>query len=110
MELVNEKSVWQLQHDKTPIPGIVPTKVEEAVGLLHSEGIVFGYLRIGNILYAPSDDPVVIVDFNWAGKDASGESRNPVTLNPGEYGKTWPEDFFLMESCIKNMIYGNWIS
>ena len=89
MEHVDGKSIWQLRHDITPIPGIVPTKVEEAVGLLHNKGIVFGDLRSNNILYTPSDR-VIIVDFDWAGND--GESRYPVTLNPGEDNKkTWAE-------------------
>ena len=45
MDRVGGKSVWQLQEDKTPIPAIFLTKVEEAVSLLHNEDIVFGDLR-----------------------------------------------------------------
>ena len=87
MDRVDGKSIWQLQEDKTPIPKIVRTKVEEAVGLLHNEDIVFGDLRSNNILYVPSEHRVVLVDFDWAGKD--GECRYPVTLN---HGNTWAED------------------
>jgi hypothetical protein len=90
MDRVDGRSIWQLQRDKTPIPAIVATKVEESLRLLHNEDIVFGDLRSNNILYVASEDRVVLVDFDWPGKN--GESRYPVTLNPGDDGKTWAED------------------
>ena len=40
-----------------------------------------------NILYVGSEHRVVLVDFDWAGKN--GECRYPVTLNPGDF---WAED------------------
>ena len=92
MDRVDGNSIWQLQEDKVPISEIVLTKVEEAVGLLHNEDIVFGDLR-GNILYIASEHRVVLVDFDWAGKN--GECRYPVTLmtlNPGGCGKAWAEN------------------
>ena len=60
------------------------------MGLLQNEDIVFGDLRGNNILYVASEHRASLVDFDWAGKN--GESRYPVTLNPGEYRKTWAED------------------
>ena len=90
MDRVDRKSIWQLQQDKTSTPEIVLTKVEEAVGLLHNEDIVFGDLRSNNILYVASDDHVFLVDFDWA--CMNGECRYPVTLNPGEDSRLWPED------------------
>jgi len=90
MERVDGTSVWQLQQDNSVIPAIVATKVEEAVRLLHSEDIVFGDLRTNNIIYVASQDRVVLVDFDWPGKDR--EARYPVTLNPHEAGKSWQED------------------
>lgn len=92
MERVDGTSVWQLQMDKTPIPEIVPTKVEKAVRLLHQQDIVFGDLRSNNILCVASgaEAHVVLVDFDWPGKD--GECRYPATLNRITDGKTWQED------------------
>ena len=55
--------------------------------LLHENNIVFGDLWDPNILYDPSEAHVVLIDFDWAGKD--GESRYPATLNPSN---AWPED------------------
>jgi hypothetical protein len=61
------------------------------MGLLYNEDIIFGDLRSNNILYVASEHRVILVDFDWAGKN--GECRYPVTLNPGERGsKTWAED------------------
>jgi serine/threonine protein kinase len=91
MDRVGGKSIWQLQEDKSPVPEIVSTKVEEALGLLHEQDIVFGDLRGNNILYVESEKHVVLVDFDWAGKD--GESRYPVTLNAGKDNKRmWEEE------------------
>ena len=87
MDRVHGKSIWQLQVDKIPIPAIVSERVEDAVRLLHANDIVFGDLREPNILYDASNDRVVLVDFDWAGKD--GKSRYPATLNRGN---VWAED------------------
>ncbi|KAF8962089.1 hypothetical protein BDZ97DRAFT_1156495 [Flammula alnicola] len=80
MDRVDGKSIWQLQEDKTPLPAIILKMVEDAVRLLHEHDIVFGDLHDPNILYVESEGRVVLVDFDWAGKD--GESRYPATLNP----------------------------
>jgi serine/threonine protein kinase len=92
MEYVDGTSVWQLQKDKTPIPEVVVTKVEEAVHLLHEQGIVFGDLRSNNILYVAAEPEAyaVLVDFDWPGED--GKSRYPATLNRTTVGKTWHVD------------------
>ena len=37
-----------------------------------------------SIHYVASDNHVFLVDFDWAGY--------PVTPNPGEVGRLWPED------------------
>jgi tRNA A-37 threonylcarbamoyl transferase component Bud32 len=87
MDRVDGKSIWQLQGDKIPVPAIVSERVRDAVLLLHENNIVFGDLRDPNILYDVSNDRVVLVDFDWAGKD--GESRYPATLN---HGNVWAED------------------
>lgn len=87
MDRVEGKSAWQLHEDGIPIPAILTTK---AVQLLHEEDIVFGDLRSNNIIYVASEHRVVLIDFDWAGKN--GESRYPATLNAGEVGKAWSED------------------
>jgi RIO-like serine/threonine protein kinase len=87
MDRVDGKSIWQLQEDKRPVPAIVLTSVTDAIDLLHEKDIVFGDLRDPNILYDASEARVVLVEFDWAGKD--GESRYPATLNPSN---AWPED------------------
>ncbi|KAG6888306.1 hypothetical protein C0992_008871 [Termitomyces sp. T32_za158] len=52
-------------------------RVKEAIDLLHSHGIVFGDLRILNVLAKGED--VVLIDFDWCGKE--GEARYPVGIN-----------------------------
>ena len=87
MDRMDGKSIWQLQGDKIPVPAIVSERVGDAVLLLHENDIVFGDLRDPNILYDASNDRVVLVDFDWAGKD--GESRYPATLN---LGNVWADE------------------
>lgn len=79
MDRVDGTSIWQLQQDKSPISAVVPTKVVEAVGILHANNIVHGDLRDPNILYSESNESVMLVDFDWPGKD--GEGTYPATLN-----------------------------
>ncbi|TDL20575.1 hypothetical protein BD410DRAFT_821803 [Rickenella mellea] len=79
MDRVDGTSIWQLKQDKTPIPSVVPTKVEEAVRILHDNNIVHGDLRDPNILYSASSNSVMLVDFDWPGKH--GVCRYPATLN-----------------------------
>ena len=87
MERVDGKSVRQLREEKMPLPAIISEQVSKAVGLLHEHNIVFGDLRDPNILYDESKGRVVLVDFDWSGRD--GESRYPATLNPSN---AWEED------------------
>ena len=87
MDRVDGKSIWQLQEDKIPVSEIDFQSVKDAIDLLHENDIVFGDLRDPNILYDASKARVVLVDFDWPGKD--GESRYPATLNPSN---AWAED------------------
>jgi serine/threonine protein kinase len=87
MDRVDGNSIWQLQEDKMPVPEIVARSVTRAIELLHENDIVFGDLRDSNILYDASKARVVLVDFDWSGKD--GESRYPAMLNPSN---SWAED------------------
>jgi hypothetical protein len=56
----------------------------------HEQDIVFGDLRVNNILHIALKDHAVLVDFYWPEK--AGESRYPATLNPGTGGMTWEEN------------------
>lgn len=87
MDRVDGKSIWQLQEGKIPVPAIVFKSVKDAIDLLHENDIVLGDLRNPSILYDASKARVVLVDFDWSGKD--GESRYPATLNPSN---AWAED------------------
>lgn len=83
MEHVHGKSIWQLQEDGIPVPGVVSKKVEDALNLLHASNIVFGDLRDPNVVYVASSEGegcVMLVDFDWPAKD--GEGRYPAMLNP----------------------------
>jgi hypothetical protein len=52
-------------------------QVKEAVELLHSHDLVFGDLRLPNILI--TDDTAMLIDFDWCGK--AEEARYPASLN-----------------------------
>jgi len=86
MDRVDGKSIWQLQEDRIPVPGVVSKKVEDALNLLHASNIVFGDLRDPNVVYVASKSEgegegcVMLVDFDWPAKD--GEGRYPAMLNP----------------------------
>ena len=87
MDRVDGTSVWQFQEDNKPVPATVWKDINEAVRVLHAEGIVLGDLRDPNILYLASEARAMLVDFDWPGKD--GKCRYPATLNPSN---AWPED------------------
>ncbi|KAI0250970.1 hypothetical protein BJV78DRAFT_1214991 [Lactifluus subvellereus] len=60
-------------------------RVKQAIKLLHSRDLVFGDLRLPNILV--KDESVMFVDFDWCGK--AGEARYPATLN-NDVRLGWP--------------------
>ena len=68
MDRVDEKSIWQL-----PIPEIVPTNAEEAVGHLHNEGCL---QRLAGSLCS-YEHCVVLADFDWACKNGECISSDP---------------------------------
>ena len=53
---------------------------------LHSKDIVFADLRTNNILSVASEHHVVLIDFDWPGKNR--ESRYPVMLHSDELVQT----------------------
>ena len=61
-------------------------QVEHAINLLHSHNLVFGDLRLPNILITGKNP--MLIDFDWCG--SAGETRYPASLNyADELG--WPQ-------------------
>ncbi|KAI5122482.1 hypothetical protein M0805_001392 [Coniferiporia weirii] len=54
-------------------------QVRRAVDLLHSRNLVFGDLRLPNILIVAGTSNVMIIDFNWCSQ--ADEGRYPASLN-----------------------------
>ncbi|KAK2467220.1 hypothetical protein APHAL10511_000769 [Amanita phalloides] len=63
---------------KTQLPNAIYDKVKQAISILHTESIVFGNLRLPNILITEKQTPMFI-DFDWCGKHRIG--RYPSSLN-----------------------------
>ena len=60
---------------------VIRQGVCQALDLLHKEGLVFGDLREGHMLYLPEGEGrVLLIDFDGVGQD--GEDRHSATLNP----------------------------
>ena len=70
MDFVDETS-------RAALTGAQFADVKKAVALLHSNNLVFGDLRLPNILL--KDGKVMIIDFDWRG--TAGDSRYPAELN-----------------------------
>jgi serine/threonine protein kinase len=64
---------------------IVRSEVQRALELLHSHGLVFGDLRLPNILIT-KDGKVKLIDFNWAGEDEQAKYPSLISQEI-----TWPE-------------------
>ncbi|KAK7447112.1 hypothetical protein VKT23_013751 [Stygiomarasmius scandens] len=78
MERITGHMAWTWELGKLKMPHAVYAGVERAVGLLHHEDIVFGDLRLPNIMVRRDDHLPFLVDFDWAAKE--GEGRYPATL------------------------------
>jgi serine/threonine protein kinase len=63
----------------------VKLEVRRALDLLHDRGIVFGDLRLPNIMIT-KDGKVKLIDFNWAGRGS--QAKYPPLLSRGI---AWPE-------------------
>ena len=60
---------------------VIRQGVGQALDLLHKEGLVFGDLREGNMLYLPEGEGrVLLIDFDGVSQD--GKDRYSATLNP----------------------------
>lgn len=65
-------------YSTTQLPNTIYDKVKRAISILHAESIVFGDLRLPNILITEKQMPM-LVDFDWCGKHGIG--RYPPSLN-----------------------------
>jgi len=89
MDRVEGKSLLQLQRDDAGIPPVVLEHVHQAIRLLHEENIVFGDLRVPNVLYDASKGRAILIDFDWPGVDEM--DRYPASLNKSH---DWAEDVY----------------
>ena len=77
MDFVQGSDAYML-YSKTQLPNAIYDQVKQAITILHAESIVFGDLRLPNILITEKQTPM-LVDFDWCGKHGIG--RYPSSLN-----------------------------
>ena len=77
MDFVPGSDAYKL-YSKTQLPQAIYDGVKEAVDILHTEFIVFGDLRLPNIVITEPQRPMLI-DFDWCG--THGIDRYPSSLN-----------------------------
>ncbi|EKM50342.1 uncharacterized protein PHACADRAFT_264967 [Phanerochaete carnosa HHB-10118-sp] len=85
MELVEGKTASDKYGNRdyaAKVPEVVRDAVRSAVTEhLHGRGLVHGDIRRPNILLAGEEENVMILDFDWAGRE--GEVRYPLDLSEG---------------------------
>ncbi|PCH39877.1 hypothetical protein WOLCODRAFT_136536 [Wolfiporia cocos MD-104 SS10] len=84
MERMKGETAWTLSQRKDGIPYEVYEDVELAISKLHAADLVFGDLRMPNIMCVRgggdgSKTSGMLLDYDWAGID--GKDRYPSTLN-----------------------------
>ena len=65
-------------------------EIQQAIGILHANGFVFGDLRAPNIMI--SEGKPYLIDFDWSGRE--GEARYPLHLSKNV---DWPEEPLQLE-------------
>ena len=84
MEYIPKSKGQSLYAASPPPPSaleVIQRGIDRALDLLHEEGLVFGDLREGNVLYLPEGEGrVLLVDFDGVGQD--GKDRYSATLSP----------------------------
>ncbi|KAG5634558.1 hypothetical protein H0H81_001534 [Sphagnurus paluster] len=63
---------------------MVRRTLEDALNMLHDNGLVFGDVRSPNVMITPAKG-VKLIDFNWAGEE--GQAKYPYLISPG---LPWP--------------------
>ncbi|KAK7030943.1 hypothetical protein VNI00_013890 [Paramarasmius palmivorus] len=89
--------LWRREGGARLMPHGVYKDVERAITLLHDHDIVFGDLRLPNII-VQDDNSGVLIDFDWAAK--AGEGRYPASILVGSFEHGWAsgvERYGLME-------------
>jgi serine/threonine protein kinase len=77
MDYVGESNAYQL-YPNGRLPNAIYEGVEQAIRILHDASIVFGDLRLPNIVIT-KEHKLMLVDFDWCGID--GIDRYPPSLN-----------------------------
>jgi RIO-like serine/threonine protein kinase len=77
MDFVRGSDAYEL-YSKTQLPNAIYDGVKQAIDILHTESIVFGDLRLPNIVITELQIPMLI-DFDWCG--THGIDRYPSSLN-----------------------------
>ncbi|RPD64661.1 hypothetical protein L226DRAFT_565364 [Lentinus tigrinus ALCF2SS1-7] len=91
MDRLQGEMAWSIKARGEPLPPTLYEDVRSAIDLLHCHDLVFGDLRLPNIMYVPSRSAgdfgvesklrAMLVDFDWVGK--ADEARYPAILNDG---------------------------
>lgn len=77
MDFVQGSNAHEL-YSKTQLPNTIYDGVKRVIDILHTESIVFGDLRLPNIVITTQETPM-LVDFDWCG--THGVDRYPSSLN-----------------------------
>ncbi len=97
MDYVGESDAYELYSNKL-LPKAIYEGVKQAIDILHSESIVFGDLRLPNVVINDQRKPM-LVDFDWCGNH--GIDRYPLSLNDldsiGWHGGVVRNGIMLME-------------
>ncbi|KAI6010403.1 hypothetical protein BKA83DRAFT_102848, partial [Pisolithus microcarpus] len=68
--------------EQEKVPASFVTHLRQAIAQLHDAGLVFGDLRVPNLIVTPNNEVTIrLIDFDWAGKD--GEVMYPISINLG---------------------------
>ncbi|KAJ7217404.1 hypothetical protein B0H12DRAFT_340205 [Mycena haematopus] len=78
MARISGRTAFHLNHTQAQLPATVYTDASKAVRELHRQDIVFGYLRLPNII-VKAEGHAMLVDFDWAAPDGVG--RYPPTIS-----------------------------
>ena len=80
MGFVHGKALGKLKLDKNTAE-TVRLEIKRALALLHENGMVYGDLRLPNILITTAlERKVNLIDFDWAGE--KGQARYPFMISP----------------------------
>ncbi|TFK45587.1 hypothetical protein OE88DRAFT_1669092 [Heliocybe sulcata] len=84
MDVVEGITAWEWVHSGRKLPRSVYADIERAVVLLREHNLVFGDLRLPNIMVRP-DGSGALVDFDWADEDERGRYPALLAEDPDEW-------------------------